>query len=117
MPITRVNPGSRMSQAVVCGNLVYTAGHVAEAPTLAEQTRRILSKIDEVLAQAGTSKANLISANIWLADITGFDEMNTEWDAWVDKDNLPVRATVQSALAGEQYKVEIAVIAALPSTE
>jgi enamine deaminase RidA (YjgF/YER057c/UK114 family) len=38
--------------------------------------------------------------------------MNAVWDNWVDPKNTPARATVESRLAGEQYKVEIMVTAA-----
>ena len=44
-----------------------------------------------------------------------FGEMNSVWDSWVSPGNTPTRATVQSALAGRQYKVEIMVEAAAPS--
>jgi enamine deaminase RidA (YjgF/YER057c/UK114 family) len=55
----------------------------------------------------------LLSANIWLADISRFDEMNQVWDAWVAPGNTPARATVQSALARPTHLVEIMVVAAL----
>jgi enamine deaminase RidA (YjgF/YER057c/UK114 family) len=50
--------------------------------------------------------------NIWLSDIRTFDEMNEAWDAWVAKDHMPARATVEAKLAGAQYLVEIAAVAA-----
>jgi enamine deaminase RidA (YjgF/YER057c/UK114 family) len=48
-----------------------------------------------------------------LRDIADFDGMNTAWDAWVDKNGMPVRATVEARLAGEGYRIEIMVTAAL----
>ena len=112
--IERINPGPRMSQAVVHGGIVYTAGHVdATAGDVAGQTRNILARLDALLKQAGTSRSRLLSANIWLADIATFDEMNAEWEAWIDKDNPPARATVEAKLAGDRHRVEIAVIAAV----
>lgn len=111
--IERINPGARMSAAVVHANTIYTAGQVAaEPPDVAGQTRAILAKIESLLEQAGSDKTHILSANIWLADIATFEEMNAVWDAWVSKEALPARATVESKLAGPQYKVEIAVIAA-----
>ena len=93
--------------------VLYTAGQVdAQAGDVAGQTRNVLAKIDALLAQAGTSRARLLSANIWLADITTFNEMNAIWDAWIDPANPPARATVQSALAAPEYRVEISVTAA-----
>jgi len=52
-----------MSQAVVHGNTVYLAGQVAgDEPTTKAQTEAVLKKIDALLAAAGTSKSNLLSA-------------------------------------------------------
>jgi len=115
MSIQRFEVGPRMSQCVVHGNTVYTAGQVAQgAPgaSVTEQTRDILAAIDRLLAAAGTDKSKLLTANIWLADIAGYDEMNEVWDAWVTPGNPPARACVQSALASPKFTVEIMVTAA-----
>jgi len=116
MSIQRIEVGPRMSQAVVCGGLVYTAGVVAlRAPgaSVAEQTTDILGRIDELLAAAGTDRTKLLTATIWLADIAGFAEMNGVWDAWVAPGNTPVRACVEAKLAAPQFTVEIQVTASL----
>ena len=115
MTIQRIEAGNRMSQAVVHGDTIYTAGIVADetVASVGEQTRQILAKIDRLLANAGSDKAHLLKANIWLADISRFDEMNAVWDAWVVKGSAPVRATVESKLAGPEYLVEIMVEAAV----
>lgn len=76
------------------------------------QTEQVLKKIDAILAEAGTDKSKLLSANIWLPDIATFNEMNKAWDAWVSAGNTPARATVEAKLAAPQFRVEIAVIAA-----
>ena len=114
MSIERIQPGVRFSQAVVFGELVFLAGHVGEDPSASvlEQTRDILRQIDRQLAAVGTDKSRLLSAQVWLADISTFAEMNRAWDEWVDKTNLPARATVEARLASPAYKVEIAGIAA-----
>ncbi len=103
-----------MSQAVVYGDTVYLAGQVADDPSadVAGQTQQILAKIDSLLAEAGTDKTRILSANIWLADISTFGEMNQVWDAWVPQGHAPARATVESKLAAPQYRVEIGVVAA-----
>ncbi|GKX32921.1 MAG: hypothetical protein MnENMB40S_05390 [Rhizobiaceae bacterium MnEN-MB40S] len=114
--IKRIDVGARMSQAVVHGNTVYTAGQVAlRAPgaSVADQTKDILARIDELLAEAGTSKEKLLIATIWLSDMAGFNEMNEVWDAWVVPGATPGRACVESKLAAPQFTVEIQVIAAL----
>ena len=114
MSIERIEVGPRMSQAVVHDGRVYTAGIVADdpQPSVGGQTRQILAKIDRLLAAAGSDKSRVLKANIWLADIAGFAEMNAVWDAWVPTGQPPVRATVESRLAGPEYLVEIMVEAA-----
>jgi len=61
-------PGPRMSRCVVRDNTVYLAGLTASDATqdIKGQTRQILDKIDGYLAQAGTGKSNLLSANLWI---------------------------------------------------
>lgn len=115
MAIERKQVGPRMSGAVVHGNTVYLAGqvaHKAAGQSVTEQTREILATIDALLAECGTSKQNLLSANIWLSDMTTFAEMNAVWDGWVAAGHTPARATVEARLAAPQYTVEIMVVAA-----
>jgi enamine deaminase RidA (YjgF/YER057c/UK114 family) len=113
--IKRIQPGARMSGAVVHGNTVYTAGQVADdtSEDVAGQTRQILAKIDALLKEAGTDKSKLLSTNIWLTDMSTFNEMNKVWDAWVSPGNAPARATVESKLAAPPYRVEIMCVAAI----
>ena len=115
MSVTRFKTNKRMSQAVVHGGVVYTAGQVAmNAPgeSVTRQTEAILAEIDSLLADAGSDKSRLISATIWLASMDDFGEMNEVWDAWVVEGETPARACVEAKLAAPQFNVEIAVIAA-----
>jgi enamine deaminase RidA (YjgF/YER057c/UK114 family) len=111
MSLQRLEVGPRMSQAVVHGDTVYTAGIVAKdlVPSVARQTEQVLAEIDRLLALAGTDKSKVILATIWLADIRGFEEMNQIWDAWVVPGHTPVRATVEARLATPRHLVEIQV--------
>jgi enamine deaminase RidA (YjgF/YER057c/UK114 family) len=114
MSIERINPGRRFSQVVVHGDTVYLAGHTAHDPALSvrDQTADVLAQIDAALAAAGTDKSRLLAVQVWLTDIGSFDEMNAAWEAWADPANLPTRATVEARLASDDWKVEIAGIAA-----
>ena len=114
MAIERINAGPRMSQAVVHGDTVYLAGLTADdtAADVKGQTKQILDKIDALLAKAGTDKSKILSANIWLTDISTWSQMNEVWDVWVSKGNTPARATVEAKLAAPGLKVEIMVQAA-----
>ena len=119
MTIERIKVGPRMSQAVIHGATVYLAGQVADDPNadVAGQTRQILDKIDGLLAEAGADKSKLISANVWLSDISTFDQMNAVWDEWVTPGKPPARACVEGKLARPQLKVEIMVVAARSGAE
>lgn len=74
-----------------------------------------MKNIDELLAQAGTSKSNILTASIWVKDMTThFQGMNAAWLEWIDKENKPVRAAVEANMARPAVLVEIQVTAALP---
>jgi enamine deaminase RidA (YjgF/YER057c/UK114 family) len=113
MMIERYATTPRMSQAVAGGGFVFLSGQVAANPTpsVKEQTDQILQRIDHLLAAAGSNREHILSASVWLADISQFAEFNSVWDAWVAKDHSPARATVEARLAAPEYLVEIAVIA------
>ena len=115
MAIERHDIGPRMSKAVVHGNTVYLAGIVADNPkgkSVTEQAKDIVGQIDRLLAKAGSDKTKLLSANIWIADMANFAEMNAVWDTWVSRGHTPARATVEAKLAAPDYKLEIMVVAA-----
>lgn len=111
--ITRIEPGPRMTQALVHNGTVYLAGQVA-APgeNATRQTEAILANIDRLLAEAGSDKSRILQATIWLASMDDFAAMNAVWDAWVPQGATPARATGESRLATPDYKVEIIIIAA-----
>jgi len=114
MSIRRIQPGHRMSGAVVHGNTVYLSGQVGRpGEDVTAQTKTVLSEIDQLLAEAGTDKSKILQATIWLADMKDFGAMNAVWDAWVDPSNTPARATGESKLAAPEYLVEIIVVAAI----
>ena len=114
MAIQRIEPGKRLSQCVVDGDRVYLAGIITDNSKLdvKGQTEDVLKKIDRLLAAAGTSKAKLLTATIYLPDMRNFAAMNAAWDAWIDPANTPARATVGAALADPMLLVEIQVTAA-----
>mmetsp|Transcript_36604 Transcript_36604/g.76806 ORF Transcript_36604/g.76806 Transcript_36604/m.76806 type:complete len:150 (+) Transcript_36604:185-634(+) len=104
----------RMSKIVVHNKVVYISGQTdATATDITGQTQNVLAKVDDLLSQAGTSKSNILTASIWLKDINSdFQGMNGVWNAWLDPENKPVRATVEASLARPQLLVEVQVTAA-----
>jgi enamine deaminase RidA (YjgF/YER057c/UK114 family) len=111
--ITRIGVGARMSEAVVFGGLCYVAGQVGvPGGSVSQQTQDALDEVDRILALAGTDKTRILSAQIWLADIATFGQMNAVWDAWVPAGHTPARATGEARLAAPEYLVEVIVVAA-----
>ena len=102
-----------MSQAIVHNNIVYLSGQVdATADDVVGQTKNVLAKVDKYLQEAGTDKSKLLTSSIWLRDIErDFGAMNEVWNAWIDPNNKPVRATTESNLASPKMLVEIQVTA------
>lgn len=113
--IQRLHVNRRMSQAVVHGGVVYTAGVVASdaSADTAGQTRQILETLDRYLAEAGSDRTRILMATIWLADMNDFAAMNSEWDAWVPEGETPARACVEARLALPELRVEIRLVAAV----
>ena len=112
--IQRIECGARMSEAVVFGGVVYLAGQVgAPGESVTAQTQAVLANVDRLLKAAGIDKTRALKAQIWLADMADFAEMNAVWDAWVPAGHCPARATGEAKLATPDYKVEIIITAAL----
>ena len=112
MTIKRIEPGARMSGAVVHGNTVYLAGQVGDGVSVTEQSKSALAEVERLLALAGSDKSKILQTIIYLSDMSTFAEMNAVWDKWVIAGATPGRATVEANLAAPQFTVEIAVIAA-----
>lgn len=117
MEITRIEstsqPGPLMSRVVIAGGMVYVAGLTA-ADTTADvtgQMEQVLARIDGYLERAASSRSKLVQAQIWLKDMVLFTQMNAVWNAWVDHDNLPVRACVRADMANPAVLVEVMVVA------
>ncbi|GMI01546.1 hypothetical protein TrVE_jg12118 [Triparma verrucosa] len=116
--ITRLSTSDpRMSSIVIHNDLVYLSGQVpsdfsgSEKGNLSLQVTSTLSKVDTLLEEAGTSKSNLISAQIWLKNMSDFKAMNEIWVSWIDPENKPVRACVEAPMASPDILFEVMVIA------
>lgn len=114
-PIQRIEAGARLSEAVIYDGRIYSCGMIADQAVgrpAYQQTQDILQQIDHLLASAGSNKARILKATIWLASMSDYDEMNRAWDAWVVSGQAPARATVEAKLASPGYAVEIMIEAA-----
>ena len=113
--IQRIDPiGGKLSDAVVHNGIVYLAGQVAENlhASMKEQTEDVLRQIDTLLARCGSNKSRILTATVYVNDMGLKPEMDEAWMAWVDRQNLPARATVEVELGSPDTRVEIMCTAA-----
>lgn len=111
--IERKHTNARMSRIVKHNGTVYLCGQVGSGANVAEQTRDCLSRVDTLLAEAGSSKEHILQAIVWLAHMSDFDAMNEVWDAWVPEGHAPARACGEARLAGSGLLVEVIITAAV----
>jgi enamine deaminase RidA (YjgF/YER057c/UK114 family) len=113
--IDRRHTNARMSKIVSHAGFVFLCGQTSNGTDIADiagQTREVLSRIDALLAEAGTDKFRLLSATIYLRNTDDFYAMNAEWEAWMPAGCAPARTTVEARCAGPGLLVEITVMAA-----
>ena len=111
--IFREDTNQRMSQIVIHDNTIYLSGQVGnkDSNDVATQTSEVLNKIEKLLFKAGSNKNKILSATIYLSDISYFEEMNKVWDNWLPENCAPARATVEAKLTFPEFLVEICIIA------
>lgn len=112
--IKRNDPQPRLAASVEYGNLVFLSGQTPKSntPDIAQQTREVLEKIDALLAEAGSDKFHLLSAQVWLKDISrDFADFNDVWVNWLPEGYSPARAAVQAEMARPEILVEVMVTA------
>lgn len=113
--IERIETSRRMSRIVKHNDTVYLCGQVCKDASrgIKEQTASMLEKVEALLEQAGSDKKHMLSATIYIKDMTLFADMNEVWDSWVPEGHAPARACVEASMARDVLLVEISVIAAL----
>jgi 2-iminobutanoate/2-iminopropanoate deaminase len=112
--------GAPYSQAIRTGELVFVSGQLALKPgdkelsgsTIEEQTEQVFANLAAILAEAGTSLANLVKTTVFLQNLDDFHGMNSVYAAHVG-DRPPARSTVEVAKLPSGALVEIEAIAHL----
>lgn len=112
--IARQHSDSRLSRVVTHGGVAYLAGLTADdrSASMKVQTEQVLKKIDALLKLAGTSKSRLLTATIYVSDMSQKAQMDEAWIAWIDPKNTPARACVEAKLGSADTLVEIMAVAA-----
>lgn len=110
----KLHSDQRMSQIVIHNETIYLSGQVGNADEdISAQTLTTLEKIKALLEEVGSDKSKILSATVWLKDMSDFDAMNAVWEKWFSDVVPPARACGESALASPELLVEITVIAAV----
>lgn len=112
MTITRSIPTPIMHRAVKSGDLVFIGGTIADdtSQPMGAQTANILEKIEGYLKAGGSDRANVLSATIFVTDLSKKKEMDAAWTAFFGA-ALPARATVGVADLGGGALIEVVVTA------
>ena len=106
------------SQAVIHGDLIYSAGQIALDPAsmevvaggVTEQTERVMANLAAVLEAAGSDLSRVLKTTVFLADMADFAVMNEVY-AKRFGDHRPARSTVAVAGLPRNVRVEIEVVA------
>jgi enamine deaminase RidA (YjgF/YER057c/UK114 family) len=96
------------------GIITTVALATVKSPSLYDQAKQALERLDNHLADFGVNKSNLLSVMIYIADIAKKPELNDAWNEWVDMENPPVRACVGVVLEGDDLVEIVATAAASP---
>jgi len=105
------------SQAIVCGNMLYTSGQIALDPAtgtmvendISAQTERVMKNLEAVLAAAGTSFDKVVKTTCFLADIADFASFNAVYGKYIT--SAPARSCVAVKDLPKGGLVEVEVIA------
>jgi enamine deaminase RidA (YjgF/YER057c/UK114 family) len=112
--VNRIEKTPIMHRAVEHNGVVFLGGVIADDLTqdMGGQTAQVCAKLDKVLATAGTDKSKLLSANLFVTDMTAKAAMNESWLKWLNGADLPARATIGVADLGPNVLIEVVVTAA-----
>ena len=112
--IDRRHTNRRMSKIVIHNNTVYLCGQVGNrGDSIEAQCAEAFSRIDALLAEAGTSNKRLLQVIVWLKTMDDFDAMNLAYENWVPEGCAPARACGRSEMASEELLVEFTATAAI----
>jgi 2-iminobutanoate/2-iminopropanoate deaminase len=108
------------SQAIRAGQFLFVSGQVPVDPatgnlvtgTIADQTRRALQNVGEILQAAGASFQQVVRSTVYLADLADFPAMNETYATFFTPPQ-PARSTIQAAKLPKDARIEIDVIAYL----
>lgn len=104
-------PGTAQGRCrtVSAGEFIWTVATAGgQGDTVAEQTRATLAQLEANLLEAGSSKARIVEAVVYLTDMNGKADMDAVWCDWIPAEAWPNRACVGTALApGDLVEIKV----------
>ena len=108
------------SQAVINGNLIFTAGQICIDPVTSKlnnpdfetETQQVLNNINAILKEAGSSLKNIVKCTVYLKNLNNFSKINTVFTQYFPE-NPPARAAVEVSGLPMNVNVEIDAIASI----
>ncbi len=96
-------------RTVSAGDFVWTVATAAgQGDTVAAQTQATLARLEANLLEAGSSKARIVEAVVYLTDMNKKAEMDAVWCDWIPADAWPNRACVGTELApGDLVEIKV----------
>ena len=98
MEIKRHESGSRLSTAVEYGGIIYFSGLVGKGDTMTEQAKSILTRFEELFHKYGTDKEHMLTAAVFLSDISQKPDFDAVWCSWIIEGSAPTRYCVEAGL-------------------
>jgi enamine deaminase RidA (YjgF/YER057c/UK114 family) len=118
LPTGWASPPGPLSYAVRAGDTLFLSGLVPRRGTdhtiveggIEAQTKAVFDNAEAILAAAGMSLADVVSARVFLTDGAAFDRMNAAYRTRFPADP-PARATVITPLVSPGFLIEITMVA------
>ena len=115
-------PKGRYSQAVILGNILYTAGQLPIDPdsgemvrgSVAEQARRVIRNIKGILEDGGSSLEYVLKATVYLRDVFFWEEFNRVYSEFFTGNIAPARTVISGVDIHYGFDIEMEVVACVP---
>lgn len=113
--VNRILQTPIMHRIVEHNGIAFLGGLIADdlSQSMGDQTEQICAKLDKLLGEAGTDKTKLLSAMLYVTDMSQKSEMNAAWTKWIAAADLPTRATIGVADLGKDVLIEVVVTASI----
>ncbi len=111
------------SQGILHNGLIFCSGQIGLDPKtgllddgdILKQTERTIQNIQGVLTAAKADLKDIIKVDVFLKNMSDFEQMNTVYSQMFTSKPLPARVTVEVAKLPKNALIEISCIAVLPN--